>query len=216
VGSYVYVIEQDSTITSNLLGFSENASTGALTPLAGVTINAGNVASSGYLSGPDPSGILEDSAGAHLYVTDQTLGQVATYTISNGIPSLAGTTPTDAGPKGMAFDLSGKYLYVTAYSANALDGYTLGTGGLPTRSTVAGSVQTGTGPTCVAVSGAPSDVNPIHAVYLFTSNALSNNVTAEQLNPQDGSLDQVLGEPFGGSTLPACAVVAPAFPIRSY
>jgi 6-phosphogluconolactonase (cycloisomerase 2 family) len=180
VGSYVYVIEQDSTITSNLLGFSENASTGALTPLAGVTINAGNVASSGYLSGPDPSGILEDSAGAHLYVTDQTLGQVATYTISNGIPSLAGTTPTDAGPKGMAFDLSGKYLYVTAYSANALDGYTLGTGGLPTRSTVAGSVQTGTGPTCVAVSGAPSDVNPIHAVYLFTSNALSNNVTAEQ------------------------------------
>jgi len=191
-GNFVYVIEQDSAITSNLLGFSENASTGALTPLAGVTINAGNVPSTGFVTGPNPSGILEDSVAAHLYVTDQTLGQVTTYT------------------------LSGKYLYVTAYTANALDGFTIGTGGLPVRSTVAGSVQTGTGPTCVTISGAPSDANPIHAVYLYTSNALSNNITAEQLDPQDGSLDQVLGGPFSGSSLPACVVTAPAFPIRNY
>jgi 6-phosphogluconolactonase (cycloisomerase 2 family) len=217
VGDYVYVIEQDSATTSNLLGFSENGSTGALTPLAGVTINAGNVPSTGFVSGPNPSSILEDSAGAHLYVTDQTLGQLTTYLVgANGIPSLVGTTPTDAGPKGMAFDLTGKYLYVTAYTANALDGYSIGTGGLAVRSTVAASVQTGTGPTCVAISGAPSDANPIHAVYLYTSNALSNNITAEQLNPQDGSLDQVLGEPYGGSALPTCVVTAPAFPLRNY
>jgi DNA-binding beta-propeller fold protein YncE len=216
VGNFVYVIEQDSATTSNLLGFSENASTGALTPLAGVTINAGNVPSTGFASGPNPSGILEDSAAAHLYITDQNLGQVATYTLSNGIPNLAGTAPTDAGPLGMTFDLTGKYLYVTAYTANALDGYTIGTGGLPVRSTVAGSVQTGTGPTCVTITGAPSDANPIHAVYLYTSNALSSNITAEQLNPQDGSLDQILGGPFSGSALPACVVSAPAFPIRNY
>jgi 6-phosphogluconolactonase (cycloisomerase 2 family) len=217
VGSYVYVIEQDSVTTSNLLGFSENASSGALTPLAGVTINAGNVPSTGFVSGPNPSGSLEDSAGAHLYVTDQTLGQLATYSVGgNGIPILAGTATTDAGPRGMAFDLTGKYLYVTAYTANALDGYTIGTGGLPSRSTVAASLQTGTGPTCVVISGAPSNANPIHAVYLFTSNALSNNITAEQLNPQDGSLDQVLGEPFGGSALPTCMATAPAFPLRNY
>jgi 6-phosphogluconolactonase len=216
VGNFVYVIEQDSASTNNLLGFAENPTTGALTPLAGVTINAGNVPSTGFVSGPSPSGILEDSAAAHLYVTDQTLGQVATYTLSNGIPSLAGTVPTDAGPMGMAFDLTGKYLYVTAYTANVLDGYTIGTGGLPSRSTVAASVQTGTGPTCVVISGAPSNANPIHGVYLFTSNALSNNITAEQLNPQDGSLDQVLGEPYGGSALPACMVTAPAFPLRNY
>ena len=215
-GNFVYVIEQDSATTSNLLGFSENASTGALTPLAGVTINAGNAPSTGFASGPNPSGILEDSAAAHLYVTDQVLGQVATYTLSNGIPSLAGTTPTDAGPMGMAFDLTGKYLYVTAYTANALDGFTIGAGGLPARSTVAGSVQTGTGPTCVTITGAPSDANPIHAIYLYASNALSNNITAEQLNPQNGSLDQVQGGPFSGSALPACVVSEPAFPIRNY
>ena len=215
-GNYVYLIEQDPATNANLLGFAENPTSGALTPLPGVTINAGNVVSTGYASGPNPSGILEDSAAAHLYVTDQTLGQVATYTLSNGIPSLAGTTATDAGPMGMAFDLSGKYLYIAAYTANALDGYTIGTGGLPIRSTVAGSVQTGTGPTCVSISGAPSDANPIHAVYLYASNALSNNVTAEQLNPQNGGLDQVPGGPFSGSALPACLVSAPAFPIRNY
>jgi hypothetical protein len=90
----------------------------------------------------------------------------------------------------------------------------MGSNGVPVRSTVAGSVQTGTGPTCVTVSGAPSNANPSHAVYLYASNQLSNNLTAEQLNEADGSLDQVLGTPFGGSSLPTCAVTVPAFPLR--
>ena len=218
VGNYVYVIEADSTTSANLLGFSENPQTGALTPLPGTVINPnpGNVSSTGFASGPNPAGILGDSTGTHLYVTDQTLNQVATYSIANGVPTLVTTTPTDAGPMGMAFDLTGKYLYVTAYTANALDGYTIGPGGVPVRSTVAASVQTGTGPTCVTISGAPSNAEPTHAVYLYTSNNLSNDVTAEQLNAQDGSLVQTPGEPFGGSPLPTCAVTAPAFPLYYY
>jgi DNA-binding beta-propeller fold protein YncE len=217
VGNFVYVIEQDSASSANLLGFSENPGTGALTPLPGVTINPGNVPSHGFASGPNPGGLLEDSTSTHLYVTDQTLNQVATYTLSNGIPSLTGTpTLTDAGPMGMAFDLTGKYLYVTAYTANALDGFTIGAGGVPARSTVAASVQTGTGPTCVTVSGAPSDAKPDHAVYLYVSNALSSNITGEQLNEQNGSLDEIPGTPFGGSALPVCAVTVPAFPLRNY
>jgi DNA-binding beta-propeller fold protein YncE len=135
---------------------------------------------------------------------------------TNGIPSLARTTTTDAGPMGMAFDLDHKYLYVTAYTANALDGFTIGANGVPVRSTVAASVQTGTGPTCVTISGAPSNANPIHAIYLYTSNALSNNLTGEQLSETDGSLDQIQGTPFGGSALPTCAVTVPAFPLRNY
>jgi len=216
-GNYVYVIEQDSASSANLLGFSENATTGALTPLPGVTINPGNVPSTGYPSGSNPSGLLEDATATHLYLTDQTLNQVATYSVgTNGIPSLAGTTTTDAGPMGMAFDLDHKYLYVTAYTANALDGFTIGANGVPVRSTVAASVQTGTGPTCVTISGAPSNANPIHAIYLYTSNALSNNLTGEQLSETDGSLDQIQGTPFGGSALPTCAVTVPAFPLRNY
>jgi 6-phosphogluconolactonase len=213
-GNYVYVIEQDAATSANLIGFSENASTGALTPLPGVTINAGNVASTGFASGQSPAGILGDSTGTHLYVTDQTLNQVATYTIANGIPTLAATTITDAGPMGMSFDLTGKYLYVAAYSANTINGFNIGTNGVPVRSTVAGSSQAGTGPTCVTVSGAPSNAHPTHAVYLYTSNALSNNLTGEQLNETDGSLVQMQGQPFGGSFLPTCAVTVPALPLR--
>ena len=217
VGNFVYVIEQDSASTANLLGFSENAATGALTPLAGVTINPGNVPSIGFASGAAPSGILEDRTASHLYITDQTLNQVASYSVgTNGIPTpiAGGTAQTEAAPMGMAFDLSGKYLYVVAYTANTIDGFTLGASGQPVRSSVAASVQAGTGPTCVTISGAPSNANPSHAVYLYTSNALSSNVTAELLNPQDGSLDQVQGTPFGGSALPTCAVTVPAFPLR--
>jgi len=217
VGNYVYVIEQDSASSANLLGFQENATTGALTQMPGVTIVAGNAPSIGFASGATPSGLLEDPTGAHLYVTDQTLNQVATYAVgSNGVPSPVGTpTPTDAGPMGMAFDLNHTYLYVTAYAANTLDGFAIGANGVPVRSTVAGTVQTGTGPTCVTVSGAPSNANPDHAVYLYTSNQLGGNLTGEQLKESDGSLYQIQGTPFGGSGLPTCAVTVPAFPYHS-
>ena len=51
--------------TPHLLGFAENTSTGALTPLPGVTINPGNVPSTGFTSGPNPGGILGDASGTH-------------------------------------------------------------------------------------------------------------------------------------------------------
>jgi len=216
--NFVYVIEQDSATTANLLGFRENPSTGALTPLPGVTINPGNVVSTGFTTGPTPGGILANSAGSVLYVTDQTLNQVAAYSVpsATGVPTLisGGTVSTEAGPMGMAFDPMGKYLYVVAYTANTIDGYTLGASGQPIRSTVAGSLQAGTAPTCVTTIGAPSTANPTHAIYLYASNALSNNITAEQLNETNGSLEQVQGQPFGGSTLPTCIVAVPAFPLR--
>ena len=175
--------------------------TGMLTPLPGVTINPGNVPSTGFTSGPNPAGILATrsrfSTRTAVSFTSPTrpMANIATYSVANGIPSLVATTPTDAGPMGMAFDPSGKFLYVAAYTANAIDGFTLAANGVPVRSTVAGSVQAGTGPTCVSISGAPSNTNTSHAVYLYTSNALSNNLTGEQLNTQNGSLEQIQGSP---------------------
>jgi 6-phosphogluconolactonase (cycloisomerase 2 family) len=214
-GNYVYVIDQDAATTANLLAFSENTSTGALTAIGATTVNPGNVISTGYTTGPDPVGILGDAAGTHLYVTDNSLSQITTYSIASGIPTVIGTpTPTDAGPMGMSFDLSGKYLYVAANLANAIDGYTLAANGVPVRSTVAASVQAGNGPTCITVSGAPSNANPTHAEYMYTSNALSGNLTGEELNSADGSLEQIQAQPFGGSALPTCLVTVPALPLR--
>jgi 6-phosphogluconolactonase len=214
-GNYVYVLDQDSASSTNLLGFSEDpGGSGTLTPLPGVTIVPGNAPSIGFASGSNPSGILLDKAGTHLYVTDQTLNQVWTYTVAYGIPSNTGRTSTDAQPMGMSFDVTGKYFYVAAYTANVVDLYTIGAGGMPVKSTVATSVQTGNGPTCISVSGSPSNANPSHAEYLYTSNQLDYNLSGEQVNQADGSLQQIQGTPFSGSALPTCVVTVPALPLR--
>jgi len=215
-GSFVYVIEQDSTTQANLLGFAENTTSGALTPLPGVTINSGNVASTGFTSGLNPAGVLGDAAGTHLYVSDKTANQIATYNVgANGVPTLAGTMATDGGPMGMSFDLMGKYLYVAANTGNVVNVFNVGSSGQLTRLSSGGTVQAGDGPTCVAVTGAPSNTDPHHAAYLYVSNQLSNNITGEQLNENDGTLVQMIGSPFGGSTLPTCVVAVQAFPIRN-
>lgn len=217
-GNFVYVIEQDAETGANLLGFAQNPSTGALTPLAGVTINSGDVVSTGFQAGTTPAAVAEDPTGAHLYVSDQQANQIIAYTIgSNGIPTIAGTAATEAGPAGMTFDLStpAKFLYVVNTAANTIDGFTFGTNGVPVRSTVAASTGTGTGPTCIAMVGAPSNASPHHGIYMYTSNSLNNNISGEQVNPSDGSLEQILGGPFSGSSLPSCIVTVPAFPIRN-
>jgi 6-phosphogluconolactonase (cycloisomerase 2 family) len=207
---FVYVIAQDSATTSNLFGFSQNPTTGALTPLPGVTINPGNVVSTGFASGNTPAGILVDASGSHLYVTDQVLNDVMGYSIgANGIPTLVASATTDAGPAGMTIDGSGKYLFVAANAAGAVDGYTFGASGEPVRSTVSSSVQVGTGPTCLGMIGAPSSGEPTHGIYLYTSNSLSNNVSGNQMDASTGRLFQVQRTPFSANALPSCLVTVP-------
>jgi 6-phosphogluconolactonase (cycloisomerase 2 family) len=207
---FVYVIAQDSATTSNLFGFSQNPTTGALTPLPGVMINPGNVVSTGFPSGSTPAGVIVDATGSHLYVTDQALNDVMGYSIgSNGIPTLVASATTDAGPTGMTIDASGKYLFVAANGAGAVDGYTFGASGEPVRSTVSSSVQVGTGPTCLGMIGAPSSGQPSHGIYLYTSNSLSNNVSGNQMDASTGRLFQVQRTPFSANALPSCLVTVP-------
>lgn len=208
---FVYVIAQDTATTANLFGFAANSSTGALTPLPGITINLGNVVSTGYPAGASAAGIIEDAAATHLYVTDQTTNVVRGYSIAtNGVPTLIATAKTGGSPAGMTIDSSGKYLYVASYTDGAINGYTFGSSGEPILSSAAASAQAGTGPTCLSTIGAPSTGAPTHAVYLFSSNQLSNNVTGTQMSTTDGSLRQIQNTPFGANTLPTCLVTVPA------
>ena len=56
--------------------------------LPGETIVAGNTPSSGYATGLAPGGLLEDSTGSHLYVTDNAGDVVIGYSITaNGVPT---------------------------------------------------------------------------------------------------------------------------------
>lgn len=208
---FVYVIAQDAATTANLFGFSANTSSGALTPLPGVTINPGNVPSTGFQSGVTAAGIIVDAAASHLYVTDQAASVVMGYSIAgNGVPSLIATAKTGSSPAGMTIDLSGKYLYVASYGAGSINGFTFNSVGAPVPSTVAASVQAGSGPTCLSVIGAPSTGDPNHAIYLYASNQLSNDVSGTQLSASDGSLKQIQNTPFTANALPTCMVTVPA------
>jgi 6-phosphogluconolactonase len=210
----VYVISQDSETTANLFGFSTSGGSSScpISALPGVTINPGNVVSTGFPASTTPGGIIADASGSHLYVTDQAGAQVIGYSIaSNGVPSQVGSARTDALPMGMTFDTTGKYLYVASYSGGSLNGYTLGSNGQPVVSTVAASVQAGTGATCATVIGSPTSASPTHAVYMYTSNQLANTVSGLQLNPNDGSVIQIQNTPYAASTLPTCLVSVRSF-----
>jgi 6-phosphogluconolactonase (cycloisomerase 2 family) len=215
--SGAYVIEQDTATTQNLIGFARNPTTGALTLLPGQTINGGNVPSTGFGSLGLPSAITSDSAGSHLYITDQASNQIVAYTVgSGGIPVLAGGAATGAQPSGLTIDVTGKFLYVTNYGSGTVNGYTFGTNGAPVAAPAAQNVQVGTGTTCVATIGAPGYTDASHALYLYTSNALSNSVTGEQVNTSTGSLSgqlaQLINSPYTASALPTCVVSVPWVP----
>lgn len=212
---FVYVVAQDSATTANLFGFAANPSNGKLTPLPGVTINPGNVVSTGYPSGITPAGIVVDAAASHLYITDQASNAVLGYSIAaNGVPSLIATVKTDSSPAGMTIDMSGKYLYVANYGGGSISGYTFAANGAPVPSTVASSTQAGTGPTCLSIIGAPSTGSPSHAIYLYSSNQLSNSVSGIQMSASDGSLRQIQNTPFNANALPTCLVTVPVIPGR--
>jgi 6-phosphogluconolactonase len=211
---FVYLISQDSETQANLFGFSQDPGSGALRPIPGVTINPNNVPSTGFNSGATPAGILADSS-SHLYVTDSTLNNVMGYSIgADGTPTLIGTASTDSAPMGMTIDATGKYLYVAANGAGAINGFTFAANGAPVISSTARSYQVGTGPNCLSFIGAPSSGDPNHAIYLYTSNSLSNNVSGNQMDPTDGTLRQIQRTPFSANALPSCLVAVPTVPGR--
>jgi hypothetical protein len=103
----------------------------------------------------------------------------------------------------MAIDPTSTYLYVADYTAGTIDGFTFGSNLQPVVSTAAQSTQVGEGVTCVAIE-------PLHGIYMYTSNSLSNTVTGEQILPeQGGALKQIIYSPYVASTLPECIIAIP-------
>ncbi len=202
-GNFVYAIEQDpdTTISTNLLGFSRNTSTGALAALPGTTVTA--TGATGYSSGVAPSSIVEDPKARYLYVTDRLANQVIGYTFSaGGVPTPMNNGPFATGslPVASTIDPRGMFLYVANFNANTVTPYAIdiATGTLSASSGSTGTA-TGTGPTCVTIESALG-------IYLFTSNQLDNSVTGLQLNPSTGALKNIQNTPFPASGLPSCAV----------
>jgi 6-phosphogluconolactonase (cycloisomerase 2 family) len=198
--SFVYVIEQDTATTNNLLGFARNQTTGALTALPGTTITAVNA--TGYPSGILPSAITSDPKGRYVYLTDRSANQVVGYNISSsGVPTAMNNGPftTASLPLGITIDPRGRFLYVANFNSNSVSAFAIdiSTGTL-SQSIGSSSQGTGTGPTCVTIENALG-------IYLYTSNQLDNSVSGLQLNPSTGALKNIQNTQFPASGLPSCA-----------
>jgi 6-phosphogluconolactonase len=208
--SYVYVIDQetqaDNTPVGVVLGFSENLTTGALTPVPGTTITTptgGKTVATGFGAGTTPSAITEDPSARFVYITDEASNQLYGYITGTGgalVPMPNGPFATGIFPVGVTVDPRGKFLYVANFSSGTVSAYAINiSSGTPTPSVGSASVATDTQPTCVAI-------DPALGIYLYTSNKVASDVSALQLDPNNGGLKQVQNTPFPTSGLPVCAV----------
>jgi 6-phosphogluconolactonase len=207
--SFVYVIDQETQANGTpigvALGFSENLSTGALTPVPGTVITTppgGKTVATGYGAGTTPSAIAEDPSARFVYITDQTSNQLYGYlpAASGALTAMSnGPFATGLLPVGVTVDPRGKFVYVANASSSTVSAYAINiASGTPTA-VASTSTATDTNPTCVTI-------DPALGVYLYTSNMLASDVSALKLNANTGALTQVQNTPFPSSGLPTCAV----------
>jgi 6-phosphogluconolactonase (cycloisomerase 2 family) len=203
---FVYVLDQEAVPNATILGFSQNASTGALTALPGTSIStvAGKTVATGYAAGVVPSAIAEEQTSRFLYVTDQAANQLIGYVVqSNGslVPMVNGPFAAGQFPVNLTIDPRGRLIYVVNYNASTVEGYAIDLAtGTPSGAVGAFATAVGVGPTCVAI-------DPALGVYLYTSNSLDNTMSGEKLTPGTGGLIAVQNSPFLGGGSPTCLTV---------
>ena len=208
---FVYVLDQEPSPKATVLGFSQNTSTGALTPVPGTTITtvAGKTVAMGYAAGVVPSAIAEEQTSRFVYVTDQAANHLIGYTVSpNGAltPMVNGPFATGQFPVGLTVDPTGKLIYVVNYNSNTLQGYAIDAAtGAPSTSAGAQATAVGSGPTCVAI-------DPALGTNLYTSNNLDDTISAEHVQVNTGDLTGVQNSPFLASGQPTCLAIVPRGP----
>lgn len=211
---YVYVVDADSNSSGvgvgQILGFVQNATTGALTPTSGTSITtvSGKTVATGYQAGVAPSAIVIDPTGRFVYVTDKQTNQLLGYTVT-GTTAPGALTPlvgnpylTGLFPVAVTIDPRGKYMYTANFGANTVGTYVIDqASGNPSGVSGVSNASVATGPTCVSVE-------PALGIYLFTSNRLDGSVSGAQLDPHNGSLKNIANTPFQASTQLSCVATA--------
>ena len=211
---YVYVLDADVSGTGSgqgqILGFTQNTTTGALTPVPGTTISVlgGKTVATGFNAGVTPSAIGVDPTSRFVYVTDKATNQLYGYTIT-GTTSPGTLTPmvnspflTGLFPVALTIDPRGLFLYTANYGANTVGTYALSpSSGQPSGVASISNTSVATGPTCVTVE-------PALGIYLFTSNRLDGSISGAQLDPHTGGLKAIENTPFQAGAQLSCIASA--------
>ncbi|HZT01058.1 MAG TPA: beta-propeller fold lactonase family protein [Steroidobacteraceae bacterium] len=169
---------------AKVAGFSIDATTGALTALAG----------SPYAAGTNAGGIPAFSPdGKYLYVVDQNTsgGSVSGYSIdpTTGVLTALAGSPFAAGsnPYWIVFTPNGQFAYVSNFSGNNISAYSVSAGVLTAM------------PTPVPVDGGPQDltIDPAgtHLFVPVSSGGANGGVDVFTINA-DGTLTKVTGSPY--------------------
>src|SRR5258708_22459661 len=110
--TYAYVLDQETPTTpkAQVLGFAQNTTTGALTPVPGTVIttdSTGKTVATGYGAGTTPSAIAEDPSSRFVYITDEATNHLYGNVVANNgslVPMTNGPFATGIFPVGITID----------------------------------------------------------------------------------------------------------------
>lgn len=182
--------------SKNVSAYTIDATSGALTPIAGSPFGAGT----------DPWGIVVDPTGKFAYVANLGSNNVSAYTVdaTNGALKKVKDSPFAAGtnPLGVAVDPSGKFAYVANLGSNNVSAYAIdATSGALTPAD-GSPFKAGNEPFAVAV-------DPL-GKFAYVANFGSNNVSAYAIDAASGALTPVKGSPFAAGINPFGIAVHPS------
>jgi 6-phosphogluconolactonase (cycloisomerase 2 family) len=209
--NYVYAIDAEPAVGSGspfgvLLAFSQNATSGALTPVGATKLTvdvSGRSVATGYGAGTVPSAIAVDPRARFVYVTDRATNQLyGNLVIAGGLIQPMQNSPFATGllPVAVTVEPRGRYLYVANFNSFTIGAYVIDQAtGAAVGAVGSNATTVGTGPTCMAVE-------PALGIYMYTSNNLDNTTSGLQLDPHNGTLKTTQNQPYPASGNPTCIV----------
>ncbi len=203
--SYVYVLDQETALgRPTVLGFAQNMTSGALTPLSGTALNPTLKTLQGVAAGVVPSAIAVDGTSSFVYVTDQEANQIYGYNIArsttgNLTPMPSSPFGTGAFPVAITIDPRAQYVYTANSNAGNVGAYVINQASGSLSSVVGGNFTAEAGTNCVAI-------DPNLGTYLYASNFTTGNISGAELNGHTGVLAAIANTPFPTGSLPSCLV----------
>lgn len=185
-GKNLYVVDQNSS-GGAVSGYSIDATSGVLTPLAG----------SPFAAGSNPYWISFTPNGQFAYVSNFSGNTISVYTVSAGVLTAMPTpVPVDGSPQDLTIDSSGTHLFVPVSSGSsngAVDVFTINSDGTLTK--VTGS------PYAVGIGPRFVDVDPTGKyAYVSSAGTGGTGVYGFSIDPGTGALTALSGSPYSTGT----------------
>ena len=189
---FVYVVNHSEDTVS---GYTIDASSGALTPMAGSPFSTG--------TSTGPQSIALDPKGRFAYVTNEASGSLTVFTVNatTGALSTAGTVAAGSNPYGIGVHPSGKYVYVTNRSSDTVSAFRINdsTGLL----TAIGNYSTGMSPLALTLEPSGRYLYVVNAesgtgsVSIFTINDATGTLSAQGTATASANPLFILADPSG-------------------